>query len=317
LVQEFPAWQFLLVDLRCHKDSASRRGSHSVTSTAFDVLKLVGQPKITPRVLVGHSFGGKFVLSVVKQAAKPLAQPVRAWVLDVTPGEVRSDGNGEDHPAELISLLSTLPKEVSSKRDVLDALIQQEFSKEAWLALLDNGLALKVKGVYPRLVELLLHPLPTILIPALRAVGNIVTGDGAQTQFEDKMLPCLYQPLTQNHKKCIKTEACCTTSNITAENKGQIRVVVETNIILPLVHLLQHVEFDIKKGTAWAISNASSGGSHGQIQFLVKQGSVTPLCDLLIYVDPRIVAMYLEGLESILKVEGILAMLDQEKEEIT
>jgi hypothetical protein len=59
LVQEFPTWQFLLVDLRCHKDSASRRGSHSVTSTAFDVLKLVGQPKITPRVLVGHSFGGK------------------------------------------------------------------------------------------------------------------------------------------------------------------------------------------------------------------------------------------------------------------
>jgi len=166
-------------------------------------------------------------------------------------------------------------------------------------------------------VELLLHPLPTILIPALRAVGNIVTGDGAQTQFEDKMLPCLYQPLTQNHKKGIKTKACWTTSNITAENKGQIRVVVETNIILPLVHLLQHAEFDIKKRAAWAISNATSGGSHGQIQFLVKQGSVTSLCDLLIYVDPRIVAMYLEGLESILKVEGILAMLDQEKEEIT
>ncbi|GMP39933.1 hypothetical protein CsSME_00010584 [Camellia sinensis var. sinensis] len=37
-------------------------------------------------------------------------------------------------------------------------------------------------GVCPRLVELLLHPSPTVLIPALRTVGNIVTGDDAQTQ---------------------------------------------------------------------------------------------------------------------------------------
>lgn len=35
--------QFLLVDLRCHGDSASlkKRGPHSVASTASDVLKLV------------------------------------------------------------------------------------------------------------------------------------------------------------------------------------------------------------------------------------------------------------------------------------
>jgi len=132
LAQEFPTWQFLLVDLRCHGDSASikRRGPHSVASTALDVLKLVGQLKITPRVLVGHSFGGKVVLSMVEQAAKPLARPVRVWVLDATPGKVRSGGDGEDHPAELISFLSTLPKEVSSKRDILNALIQEGFSKE-------------------------------------------------------------------------------------------------------------------------------------------------------------------------------------------
>ncbi|KAL6011295.1 hypothetical protein ACLOJK_001740 [Asimina triloba] len=37
-------------------------------------------------------------------------------------------------------------------------------------------------GVCPRLVELLLHPSPSVLIPALRTVGNIVTGDDTQTQ---------------------------------------------------------------------------------------------------------------------------------------
>jgi hypothetical protein len=46
-----------------------------------------------------------------------------------------------------------------------------------------------------------------------------------------------------------------------------LQAVIEANIILPLVHLLQHAEFDIKKEAAWAISNATSGGSHEQIQY--------------------------------------------------
>lgn len=132
LAKEFPTWQFLLVDLRCHGDSASikKRGPHTVASTALDVLKLVGQLRMTPRVLVGHSFGGKVALSMVEQAAKPLARPVKVWSLDATPGKLRSGGDGEDHPEELIAFLSTLPKEVSSKRDVVNALIQQGFSKD-------------------------------------------------------------------------------------------------------------------------------------------------------------------------------------------
>ncbi|CAI9768906.1 unnamed protein product [Fraxinus pennsylvanica] len=159
-------------------------------------------------------------------------------------------------------------------------------------------------GVCTRLVELLLHPSPTVTVPALRTVGNIVTGDDAQTQFviDNQVLPCLYQLLTQNHKKSIKKEACWTISNITAGNRAQIQAVIEANIILPLVHLLQHAEFDIKKEAAWAISNATSGGSHEQIRFLANQGCIKPLCDLLSCPDPRIVTVCLEGLENILKV---------------
>ncbi|TQD91776.1 hypothetical protein C1H46_022618 [Malus baccata] len=159
-------------------------------------------------------------------------------------------------------------------------------------------------GVCPRLVELLLHPSPTVLIPALRTVGNIVTGDDAQTQYaiDNQVLSCLNQLLKQNHKKSIKKEACWTISNITAGNKGQIQAVIDAGIVFPLVQLLQHAEFDIKKEAAWAISNATSGGSHEQIQFLVTQGCIKPLCDLLICPDPRIVTVCLEGLENILKV---------------
>ncbi|XVF22133.1 hypothetical protein REPUB_Repub12eG0147600 [Reevesia pubescens] len=159
-------------------------------------------------------------------------------------------------------------------------------------------------GVCPRLVELLLHPSPTVLIPALRTVGNIVTGDDMQTQciIGHQALPCLLNLLTNNYKKSIKKEACWTISNITAGNVDQIQAVIEAGIFAPLVHLLQNAEFEIKKEAAWAISNATSGGTHEQIKFLVSQGCIKPLCDLLNCPDPRIVTVCLEGLENILKV---------------
>ncbi|KAJ7531343.1 hypothetical protein O6H91_14G055100 [Diphasiastrum complanatum] len=159
-------------------------------------------------------------------------------------------------------------------------------------------------GVCRRLVELLLHPSPSVLIPALRTVGNIVTGDDVQTQFiiNNQALPCLLALLTHTHKKSIKKEACWTISNITAGNKEQIQAVIDANIIPPLVSLLATAEFDIKKEAAWAISNATSGGTQDQIKYLVNQGCIKPLCDLLTCPDPRITIVALEGLENILKV---------------
>ncbi|CAM8899734.1 hypothetical protein QQ045_009815 [Rhodiola kirilowii] len=159
-------------------------------------------------------------------------------------------------------------------------------------------------GVCPRLVELLLHPSPSVLIPALRTVGNIVTGDDMQTQciINHQALPCLFNLLTSSYKKSIKKEACWTISNITAGNKEQIQTVIEAGLIAPLVHLLQNAEFEIKKEAAWAISNATSGGTPEQIKYLVNQECIKPMCDLLICPDARIVTVCLEGLENILKV---------------
>ncbi|ESR56713.1 hypothetical protein CICLE_v10022583mg [Citrus x clementina] len=68
--------------------------------------------------------------------------------------------------------------------------------------------------------------------------------------------------------------------------------VMEANIILPYpsfcAPLLQHAELEIKEA-AWPVLNATYGGSHEHIQFLVSQGCIKPLCDLL-------------GLENIFKV---------------
>eukprot|EP00594_Rhizosolenia_setigera_P007976 CAMPEP_0178969868 /NCGR_PEP_ID=MMETSP0789-20121207/19140_1 /TAXON_ID=3005 /ORGANISM="Rhizosolenia setigera, Strain CCMP 1694" /LENGTH=435 /DNA_ID=CAMNT_0020656139 /DNA_START=58 /DNA_END=1361 /DNA_ORIENTATION=+ len=154
------------------------------------------------------------------------------------------------------------------------------------LSYLSDGVNEKIQGVIEagvcrRLVELLLHSSPAVQTPALRTVGNIVTGDDLQTQFiiNNNALPCLLA-LLSSPKKGIRKEACWTISNITAGNKEQIQSVIESNIIPPLIQLLANAEYDIRKEAAWAISNATSGGNGVQINFLVKQGCIRPLCDL-------------------------------------
>ena len=77
---------------------------------------------------------------------------------------------------------------------------------------------------------------------------------------------------------------------------------IENNIIPPLIQLLSNAEFDIRKEAAWAISNATSGGNEQQIKFLVQQGCIRPLCDLLTGSDAKIVTIALEGIENILRV---------------
>merc|ERR1719384_681133 len=145
-------------------------------------------------------------------------------------------------------------------------------------------------GVCPRLVELLGHPSPLVQAPALRTVGNIVTGDDQQTQA---MLQCgVLGPLMHllsHSKKNIRKESCWTVSNITAGNKSQIQEVISAGLIPPIVQALATADFEVKKEAAWAISNATAGGNSEQIEHLVQCGCIKPLIDLMVVSDVKVV----------------------------
>ncbi|KAJ3018153.1 Importin alpha subunit (Karyopherin alpha subunit) (Serine-rich RNA polymerase I suppressor protein) [Thoreauomyces humboldtii] len=167
-------------------------------------------------------------------------------------------------------------------------------------------------GVCRRLVELLRHPSFSVQTPALRSIGNIVTGDDVQTQIVINVdaLPALLALLTSS-KEGIRKEACWTISNVTAGNAVQIQHIIDANLIPPLVHILKTGDFKTKKEACWAISNATSGAlaKPDQINYLVTQGCIKPLCDLLACQDNKIIQVALDGLENILKV-GELQRVD-------
>lgn len=157
-------------------------------------------------------------------------------------------------------------------------------------------------GVCRRLVELLMHSEYNVVSAALRAVGNIVTGDDVQTQviLNCSVLPCLLVLLV-NTRESIRKEACWTVSNITAGNRQQIQAVIDANIFPVLMEILGSGEFKTRKEAAWAITNATSGGTADQIRYLVNQGCIPPLCELLTVTDAKIIQVALNGLENILR----------------
>lgn len=158
-------------------------------------------------------------------------------------------------------------------------------------------------GVCKRLVELLMSNHTSILSATVRAVGNIVTGDDAQTQvmLNCAALPCLMNLIANAPKETVRKEACWTVSNITAGNREQIQAVINANIIPVLVEVLAKAEYKTRKEAAWAVTNATSGGSMEQIRYMVSQGCIPPLCDLLRVNDAKIVNVALTGLTNILK----------------
>jgi importin subunit alpha-1 len=156
-----------------------------------------------------------------------------------------------------------------------------------------------------RLVELLGHESTLVQTPALRAVGNIVTGSDLQTQIviNAGVLPAL-GPLLRSTKESIKKEACWTISNITAGNPDQIQAVIDANLVPQIIKLLTTGDYKTKKEACWALSNASSGGLSrpDQIKYLVSQGCIKPLCDLLSIADNKIIEVTLDAIENILKI---------------
>ena len=100
-------------------------------------------------------------------------------------------------------------------------------------------------------------------------------------------------------------------SNIAAGTVEQIQCVLDSGSIPPLVRLASSPETDpeVKSEACWVVLNATSCGSDLQIEYLVRQGCVDVLADLLS--ETSMVMMALEGLERILQVSFAMRALDE------
>eukprot|EP01105_Mastigella_eilhardi_P026315 TRINITY_DN7522_c0_g1_i1.p1 TRINITY_DN7522_c0_g1~~TRINITY_DN7522_c0_g1_i1.p1 ORF type:complete len:561 (-),score=197.03 TRINITY_DN7522_c0_g1_i1:55-1737(-) len=163
-------------------------------------------------------------------------------------------------------------------------------------------------GICKLLVPVLKINNINLQIPALRTLGNIVTGSHSQTQaaVDAELLPSLL-PLIRSGKKCLRKEACWAASNVAAGTKDQISAVIRADLIPVIVEVLNCPDMDLRKEAGWAICNACSGGSPEHVRYIVSQGVLPPLVDILRCNDAKMVLVVLEALENVLKVGDMLA----------
>lgn len=154
----------------------------------------------------------------------------------------------------------------------------------------------------PRLVSLLSHKSPGVRTPALRAIGNMLTGSDEQT---DRCLDvqCL-DPiivLLRCGKPSLMKEAAWAVSNILAGTQAQIQRAVDCGVLPNLIHVLTHKDIKCQKEAAWAITNLCLGGTPEQLDALVSTGFLEPYCALLTSPDQKAVSVVLDGLSNLLQ----------------
>ncbi|XP_047334893.1 protein ABHD11 [Impatiens glandulifera] len=130
-------WRMVLVDLRNHGKSAeidSLFPPHDMFNAAKDLANLVkSQGWDWPDAVIGHSMGGKVALQFAESCVngdygQSAQVPKQLWVLDSVPGKV----NHEDVDGEVEKVLQTLqglPKDVPSRKWLVDHMIDLGFSK--------------------------------------------------------------------------------------------------------------------------------------------------------------------------------------------
>ncbi len=167
-------------------------------------------------------------------------------------------------------------------------------------------------GFVPRLVKLIKSNNQTIVTPALRAIGNIVTGNFEQTQAALNMgcLTAVCDIMKNSSDSNVLKECCWTISNITAGTAPQIQQVLESGAVPLLLHLMEEGEFNVKKETAWTVSNAISGGSDEQVKYLMNEGFLKALVGLLSSHDCETVIMCLDGLSRVLEIGNTMSNMD-------
>lgn len=167
-------------------------------------------------------------------------------------------------------------------------------------------------GVIPRLVEVISSSSDkSLVLPALRTLGNIVTGTEEQTQLvvDSGFLQALRFFLIQNGVN-IRKECAWAVSNITAGNQKQIQAVIDEGLLEPIIEVLSTGDFKTKKEATWALTNLSCGGNTEQVAYMVRAGSLPPLTDMMDCDEPKIIIVVLDAFRNILNTGSKMGELE-------
>lgn len=142
LVERDRRWRAVLVDLRNHGDSVGAQPPHDLAACAEDLWALAAQRDGPPRMLVGHSFGGKVALTMAEQArALGATGPgglQRLWVLDASPAPWAGQPEQDAEVVAVMQALRAMALPIASREELASALTTRGFSRSLALWMTTN-----------------------------------------------------------------------------------------------------------------------------------------------------------------------------------
>ena len=221
-------------------------------------------------------------------------------------------GKPKPDPAKLGSVLGVLVGLLrSSDKDVLaDALWGLSYLTDGSITF--SGQLIGMEGALSCLVDSLRHERSGVVIPALRTIGNIVSGDDDQTEaLIDAGCLGPMAKLVSSDKRNIRREACWAASNIAAGTKDQIGRLVHTPSMMANVQEQARVdEWFVRREAAWVISNVANSGKPIDVAAMVEGGVFESIVALLNSKEPKTCRLMLDALGDIFSKGSVLGRLE-------
>ncbi len=120
ILQDLPGWRIALVDHRNHGESEGAEAPHTVETCAEDLEALAAHLGTIPRVVVGHSFGGKVAMALAARRPAGLEQ---VWSLDAIPAVVGEADRATSGPVEVIAQMRRVALPLPTRKAVMDAIL--------------------------------------------------------------------------------------------------------------------------------------------------------------------------------------------------
>jgi pimeloyl-ACP methyl ester carboxylesterase len=129
-----PDWGARLIDLRMHGKSVGAPPPHSLRACAEDVLQLSSQQSSGRQSILGHSFGGKVVMDMLRCGVVPSV--CCAWVIDSSPSaNLNAMKEATNTSIRVLEMLEAMPERFNSRAEFASMVTDKGYppSLAAWL----------------------------------------------------------------------------------------------------------------------------------------------------------------------------------------
>lgn len=176
---------------------------------------------------------------------------------------------------------------------------------------INGGLAAVESGICTRLVELILHPDPSVAKDALDATANIATGNMVckKEVLKCGVLPNLVQLLNSSPDENVKQNVYMIIANLCGgagddtSAPDRIQQIIDSGLFPGLVQTAKEGAVEVMRLACRALNNVAcnEGGSVEQVQYLIEQGALEALYYQIPHSpDEEVLVFKLDALERIL-----------------